>query len=139
MNTQLSSYQFGKFHGKDCIACYDKNGDLLYFDDGLSCHIPSIDHNLELCGNHELCQKEFIPESELYEVDGLTVGRMTKLVSKLKMKDGTYNQEGIHRHQFKKNIDLKANKIKYKQSGAIEANMVGNALGHFLANICIFF
>ena len=134
LNTQLSSYQFGKFHGKDCIACYDKNGDLLYFDDGLSCHIPSIDHNLELCGNHELCQKEFIPESELYEVDGLTVGRMTKLVSKLKMKDGTYNQEGIHRHQFKKNIDLKANKIKYKQSGAIEANMVGNALGHFLAN-----
>ena len=134
LNMDISSYQFGKFHGKDCIACYDKQGDLLYFDDGLSCHIPSINHNLELCHNHELCKNEFIPESDLYEVEGLSVGRMTKLVSKLKTKNGTFNQEGIQREQFRKGIELKANKIKYKQSGAIEANMVGNAIGHFIAN-----
>ena len=134
LNTAITSYQFGKYHGKDCIACYDERGDLLYFDDGVSCHVPSINDNLELINNQELCQKEFIPESELYEVEGFTVGRMTKHLSKLKIKNGTFNKEGIEANQFKKSIELKANKMKYKQSGAIEANMVGNAIGHFLAN-----
>ena len=134
LNTAITSYQFGKYHGKDCIACYDERGDLLYFDDGVSCHVPSINDNLELINNQELCQKEFLPESELYEVEGFTVGRMTKHLSKLKIKNGTFNKEGIEANQFKKSIELKANKMKYKQSGAIEANMVGNAIGHFLAN-----
>ena len=28
LNTAITSYQFGKYHGKDCIACYDERGDL---------------------------------------------------------------------------------------------------------------
>ena len=56
------------------------------------------------------------------------------LFSKLKIKDGTVNKEGIEKNQFKKSIELKENKMKYKQSGAVEANMVGNIIGHFIAN-----
>ena len=134
LNTAITSYQFGKYHGKDCIACYDQKGDLLYFDDGIECHVPSINDNLELCNNQEMCQQEFVPESDLYEVEGFTVGRMTKHLSKLKIKDGTVNKEGIEKNQFKKSIELKENKMKYKQSGAVEANMVGNIIGHFIAN-----
>ena len=134
LNTSITSYQFGKYHGKDCIACYDQKGDLLYFDDGIECHVPSINDNLELCNNQEMCQQEFVPESDLYEVEGFTVGRMTKHLSKLKIKDGTVNKEGIEKNQFKKSIELKENKMKYKQSGAVEANMVGNIIGHFIAN-----
>ena len=47
LNTSITSYQFGKYHGKDCIACYDQKGELLYFDDGIECHVPSINDNLE--------------------------------------------------------------------------------------------
>ena len=134
LNTFINSYQFGKYHGRDCIACYDEKGELLYFDDGLECYVPSVNENLELCNNQEMCQQEFVPESELYEVDGMTVGRMTKHISKLKIKNGTNNKEGLEKNQFKKSIELKEKKIKYKQSGAIEAYMVGNAIGHFIAN-----
>ena len=134
LNTFINSYQFGKYHGRDCIACYDEKGELLYFDDGLECYVPSVNENLELCNNQEMYQQEFVPESELYEVDGMTVGRMTKHISKLKIKNGTNNKEGLEKNQFKKSIELKEKKIKYKQSGAIEAYMVGNAIGHFIAN-----
>ena len=74
LNTAITSYQFGKYHGKDCIACYDQKGDLLYFDDGIECHVPSINDNLELCNNQEIdlierlpgvpFRKNFVNESE---------------------------------------------------------------------------
>ena len=132
LNTYISSYQFGKYHGKDCIACFDQKGELLYFDDGASCHVPSVDDNLAILNSQEY-QNEFVPESDLFKVEGFTVGRMTKHLSKLKDKVGTF-KEGVKINQYKKSIELKQNKIKYKQSGAVEANMVGNAIGHFIAN-----
>ena len=135
LNTGISSYQFGKFNGRDCIACYDVNGKIIYFDDGFKCHVPSINNNFEICKNHDLCQKEFIPESEIYPAENMTVGRMGKLFNKALNKKVIMNEEGINTVELNKEIVLKQNKIKYKQSGAIEANMVGNALGHFLANI----
>ena len=128
LNTYITSYQFGKYHGKECIACYNQNGDLLYLDDGINCYVPSVNDNLEICNNQELCQKEFVPEGDLKDVEGFSLGRMIKHISKKN------NKEGIDADLIQKSIELKANKIKYKQSGAIEANMVGNAIGHFLAN-----
>ena len=135
LNTRICSYQFGKYKGKNCIACYNDNKELFYLDDGVSIYVPSINrNNLEICNNHELCQKEFIPNTDLYDANGFTVGKITRFTSKLKRKNGTFNEEGIDKEQFNKCFNLKKNKISYKQSGAIEANMVGNALGHFLAN-----
>lgn len=134
LNTSICSYQFGKYQGKDCIACYNDNNELFYLDDGVNIYVPSINKNLEICNNHELCQKEFVPDSDLYDANGFTVGKITKFTSKFKQKNGTYNEEGIDKEQFNKCLELKKNKIAYKQSGAVEANMVGNALGHFLAN-----
>ena len=128
LNMNISSFQFVKYKGQDGIACYDDKGKLLFFDDGLTSHVPSINNNFELNKN-DICQKDLIEESELYSCENFTVGRMEKLITK----QGGFN--GNKKLEIKKAIDLKKNKIKYKQSGAIEANMVGNALGHFLANI----
>ena len=134
LNTGISSYQFGKYNGNDCLACYDANGKIIYFDDGFKCHVPSINDKFEICNNHDLCQKEFIPESEIYPAENMTVGRMGKLFNKALKKKATIKENGINKIEINKEIVLKQNKIKYKQSGAIEANIVGNALGHFLAN-----
>ena len=65
----------------------------------------------------------------------MTVGRMGKLFNKALNKKSIMNEEGINTIKLQKEIVLKQNKIKYKQSGALEANMIGNALGYFLANI----
>ena len=130
LNTKIASFQFGKYNGHDCIACYDENGKILFFDDGFKSHVPSIDNNFELMNNN-ICKEDFIEESELFHCENLTVGRMEKLLSK----HGQLNNNGIKKLELKKEIDLKVKKIKYKQSGAIEANMVGNALGHFLSNL----
>ena len=133
-NTPISSYQFGKYHGKDCIACYDKEGNILYLDDGLNCYIPSVNNNLELCNNQDIYKQEFEPNSELVEVEGFSVGRFIKFFSKLINKKNIVNKKGLNKTQADKFIKEKNNKMKYKQSGAIEATMVGNAIGHFLAN-----
>ena len=62
----------------------------------------------------------------------MTLGRMGKLFNKALNKKAIMNEEGINTVELNKEIVLKKNKIKYKHSGAIEANMVGNALVHFL-------
>ena len=138
LNTPVCSYQFGEFHGKDCIACFNEEGELLYLDDGFTCHVPSINNRLELRNNQEMCQNDYIPKSDEYDIESLTVGKMSKLTNKLLNKykkiNGGNNEKGIDEDFFKKEISLKDAKNLYKQSGAIEANMVGNAIGHFLAN-----
>ena len=60
---------------------------------------------------------------------------MSKLFNKALNKKAIMNEEGINIVELNKKIVLKKNKIKYKQNGDIEANMVGNVLVHFLANI----
>ena len=65
----------------------------------------------------------------------MTVGRMGKIFNKALNKKAIMNEEGINIVELNKEIVLKKNKIKYKQNGDIEANMVGNVLVHFLANI----
>ena len=102
LNTYISSYQFGKYHGKECIACYNQNGDLLYLDDGINCYVPSVNDNLEICNNQELCQKEFVPEGDLKDVEGFSLGRMIKHISKKNTK------EGIDADLIQKSIELKA-------------------------------
>ena len=133
LNTKISSYQFVSYKGKSCIACFDKNKKLLYLDDGGNVHVPSLNDNLEICNNQELCQKECIPESDIFDAEGFTLGRFIKFFSKF-LKKNKNNKEKLEQNQFNKCYKLKNKKIAYKQSGAIEANMVGNALGHFLAN-----
>ena len=85
-----------------------------------------------------MCKNDFIPESDKFDAESLTVGTMDKLFSKLlskfSKKNGTNNKEGIDQEFFKKGINIKDAKNLYKQSGAIEANMVGNTIGHLLAN-----
>ena len=132
LNTKICYYRFGKYKGKDSIACYGEKDELLYFDDGYKCYVPSINDQLEIVPNKDVLDN-FIPEPELYNCDNFTVGRMVKHMNKVQnaKKD---NQNIISKNDIKNSIDLKENKIKYKQSGAIEANIVGNILGHFLAN-----
>lgn len=127
MNEKICSYQFGKYNGNEGIACFDSQGKILYFDDGVSCHYPSTNKKLEIIDNFN--ENNFIPESDLYNAENLSVARIGKIVSKVENKYGVFNKD-----ELKKKIDLKNNKIKYKQSGAIEANMIGNAIGHFIAN-----
>ena len=134
LNTKISSYQFGKYNGKGCLACYDSQGKIVYLDDGQSCQVPSINDQLELIENN-FNQNNFIGESEIYKVDNLTVGRMSKLMGK--NQNQSFIKEGIKEDKLKPKIDLKDKKIKYKESGAIEASMVGNILGHFIANFDI--
>ena len=138
LNTPIKSFQFGKYHGKDCIACFNEKDELLYLNDGSSCHVPSIKGKLEICNNQEICQKDFIPESDKYNVESFTIGKIDKLlykhVSKLRKKNGANNKEEINKESLIKEIKSKDSKNLYKQSGAIEANMVGNAIGYFLAN-----
>ena len=45
------------------------------------------------------------------------------------------NEEGVNQEELTNDITLKDSKKQFKQSGAIEAAMLGNAVGHFLANI----
>ena len=132
LNTKICYYRFGKYKGKDSIACYGEKNEILYFDDGDKCYVPSINEKLEIVPNNDVLDN-FIPESELYYIDNFTVGRMVNQMNKIQnaKKD---NQNIISKNEIKKSIDLKDNKIKYKQSGAIEANIVGNILGHFFVN-----
>ena len=138
LNTPIKSFQFGKYHGKDCIACFNEKDELIYLNDGSSCHVPSIKGKLEICNNQEICQKDFIPESDKYNVESFTIGKIDKLlykhVSKLRKKNGANNKEEINKESLIKEIKSKDSKNLYKQSGAVEANMVGNAIGYFLAN-----
>ena len=132
LNTKISYYRFGTYKGNESIACYGENDELLYFDDGEYCFVPSINDQLEIVPNNDIID-EFLPEPEIYNSDNFTVGRMVKHMNKVQnaKKD---NNNIISKDDVKKSIDLKENKMKYKQSGAIEANIVGNILGHFLAN-----
>ena len=132
LNTKISYYRFGKYKGKDCIACYGEKDDLLYFDDGDKCFVPSINDQLEIVPNDNIVEDSIL-DPELYHSDNFTVGRIAKQLNKLQ-KSKKDNQNIISKNDIKKYLDLKENKIKYKQSGAIEANIVGNILGHFLAN-----
>ena len=133
LNTKISSYQFVNYKGKSCIACFDKDKKLLYLDEGGNMHVPSLNKNLEICNNQELCQKECIPESDMMDAEGFTLGKFIKFFSKY-LKKNNNNKEKLEQNHFNKSFELKNKKNAYKQSGAIEANMVGNALGHFLAN-----
>ena len=132
LNTKICYYRFGKYNGNESIACYGEKDELLYFDDGDYCFVPSINDQLELVQNDDVLEN-FIPEPELYHSDNFTVGRMVKHMDKVQNAKKN-NKNIISKNEVKKSIDLKENKIKYKQSGAIEANIVGNILGHFFAN-----
>ena len=83
-------------------------------------HIPSINNKFEICINHDLCQKKFVPESDIFPAENMTVGKMGKLFNKALEKKALMNNEGINKIELNKIILLKQKKISYKQSRAIE-------------------
>ena len=134
LNRKVSSYQFGKYNGIDSIACYNSKGELLYIDDGGKCYLSSPYSRNDAYFKQEKNLDSFKAESELIECDNLSVGKISKIVYKNKYKLGLAKAQGIPKEDIQKAIKLKENKIKYKQSRALEANAYGNVIGHFLAN-----
>ena len=134
LNKKVSSYQFGKYNGKDSIACYDSKGDLIYIDDGDMCHLSSPYSRNDAYFKQDMNKDAFLAESEMIECDNLSAGKISKIIYKTKYRLGISDTKGIPKAETQRAIKLKENKIKYKQSGAIEANAFGNVIGHFLAN-----
>ena len=82
----------------------------------------------------DIDNNEVILKGEKIEVNNMKCADMRKCVYKNKQRLNNLNEEGINQNEFMKDVKSKDSKIQYKQSGAIEAAMFGNAVGHFLAN-----
>ena len=132
--TQLSSVQYGLYNGKYCLGGYDFDGNLVFCDDFNCCNQTCKMDRLGL-PKMEVDPEKFIPKSEKIKVDNMNCGDIRKCVFKNKSRCRCLNEEGINQEELTNDITLKDMKKQYKQSGAIEAAMLGNAVGHFLANI----
>ena len=133
LNKPISAFQFGSYNGEEGIGFYDKKGKLFYFDD---CDCTKYSSPKQRLGKQFKIPNNinFRATSEKYDVEGCHLGNATKIIYKCKSQCNSLNKKGIDQNSFKKFMELKEKKIKYKGSGAIESTMIGNAVGHFLAN-----
>ena len=137
LNKPISAFQFGSYNGEEGIGFYDKKDKLFYFDD-CDCTKYSTP-NQRLRKAFKIPNKSnFQANSEKCYVEGCNLANTTKIIYKCKSQCNSLNKKGIEHKSFKKCMELKEKKIKYKGSGAIEATMIGNAVGHFLANFSEF-
>ena len=133
LHTKLSSFQYGTYNGVNGVGAFDQNGNLTYFDDCCcnNCTCPKDRLGLP---QGKLNHKNFVARSKKCDLKNMNCADMRKCIFKCKNKTRCLEEKGIDQEKFTDFVKEKDNKIEYKQSGAIEAAMIGNAIGHFLAN-----
>ena len=131
--TKLQSVQFGYYEGKECLIGFDFDGNLVYCDD-FNCLNANCPNDRLGLPNTNIKIEKFIPKSDKIKADNLNCADIRKCVYKCKDKNNCLNEEGIPQQEFTEYMALKGFKKDYKQSGAIEATMFGNSIGHFIAN-----
>ena len=133
LNTKLKYIQFGEYEGKLYICGYDDKGELVYCDDCNCCNMNCKEDRLgqPIC---KIDKNKLILKGEKIEVNNMKCADMRKCVHKVKKHSNNLNDKGINQKELISEVKSKDSKIQYKQSGAIEAAMFGNAVGHFLAN-----
>ena len=131
--TKISYVQFGTYNGKPCMVGFDSNGNQTYYDD-FNCNEHTCPNDRLRILKEDIDQNKLDLNPEKLKYENINCADLRKGVYKCKNHCGTIKEEGIDKEQLAKTIEKKDNIKGTKENGAVEGAMIGNALGHFLAN-----